>query len=48
MERAFENVAIAIFFPRVTKEDFKLMVRALCLHMLIEHQVRAVNLVEAY
>jgi hypothetical protein len=38
-DKAFENVAIAHFFPRVSKDDFKPMARALRLHMLTEHNV---------
>jgi hypothetical protein len=36
MDRSFENMAIAHFFPRVVKEDFKPMARALRLHLLTE------------
>jgi hypothetical protein len=39
MERAFENVAIAHFFPQVAKEDFKHLARALRLHLLTDCNV---------
>jgi hypothetical protein len=38
-DKAFENVAIAHFFPRVSKDDFNPMAHALRLHMLTEHNV---------
>jgi hypothetical protein len=38
-EKAFENVVVATFFLRVEKMDFKPLVRALRLHLLIEHNV---------
>jgi hypothetical protein len=39
MQRAFEIVTIAHFFPRVAKEGFKSMARVLRLHMLTENNV---------
>jgi hypothetical protein len=38
-DKAFENVAIAHFFPRVSKDDFNPVAHALRLHMLTEHNV---------
>jgi hypothetical protein len=39
-EKAFDNVTIATtFFPRVDKQDFKPLARALRLHLLTEHNV---------
>jgi hypothetical protein len=37
-------VAIANFFPRVAKEDFKPMARALRLHLLTEHNVGTLDI----
>jgi hypothetical protein len=37
-------VTIAHFFPRVAKEDFKMMARALPMHMLIEHNVGTLSI----
>jgi hypothetical protein len=44
MERAFESVAIAHFFPRVAQEDFKPMARAVRLHMLTAHNVGTLDI----
>jgi hypothetical protein len=44
MERAFENVAIDNFFPRVAKDDFKHLARALHLHLLTDFNVGTLNI----
>jgi hypothetical protein len=39
MDCCFENVAIAHFFPRVAKDDFRQMARALRLHLLTDYSI---------
>jgi hypothetical protein len=43
-ERASEHAAIAIFFSRVAKEDFKQLARALRLHLLTDYNVSTLEI----